>query len=369
MKTYLRRNKLQITWPLACIALLPLSFRTAALDRAEGSSSVATSVITASNGRATATANDGSDAQNVAIETIEPDNADAPATHKELAWLGISTREASEDLTSQLDLEPGVGLVVTYVGPESPAAKAGLKKHDVLTQFGDQPLVHPAQLRKLVRVHKPGDEIKLVFYRAGKKQTASVSLSKTEARIGALQDEGGLQDNLQALQDQLRDLHLDEAMKQQMKAMRDSMGKIKVDQRKVQEEIRRSMEQAGRAVQEALHSVTNADFALNPVRKALENLANSNVFVDKNASVTVRSTGKGVKSLVNTDDSGTIILVNQPKLHLTAHDKDGRLIFDGEIETADQRAKGPHDLWERVEPLLEKMEASTLEESEKKEEQ
>jgi len=30
------------------------------------------------------------------------------------------------------------------------------------------------------------------------------------------------------------------------------------------------------------------------------------------------------------------------------------LLFDGEIETGEQRAKVPPDLWERVEPLIEK---------------
>src|SRR5579859_7021468 len=355
MNSYVRRNTLLVTW--ACIAVLPASFRALALERAEGSSSVATSVLTARNGHTTASASADDDGQNVSIEATDTTTEDGPAVNRNTAWLGISTREASEDLTSQLDLEAGVGLVVTYVGPDSPAAKAGLKKHDVLVQFDDQALVHPAQLRKLVRVHKQGDQVKLTFYRGGKKETASVTLGKTDARLGAFQDEGGLQGNLQALQDQLRDLHLDE-----------SMGKMKIDQKKVQEEIRRSMEQAGRALHEALRTATNADYGLNPVRKMLENLANSNMFVDQNASVTVRSTGKGVKSLVNTDDSGTIILVNQPKLHLTAHDKDGRLIFDGEIETADQRAKVPHDLWERVEPLLEKMEANPPDQSEKQEE-
>jgi hypothetical protein len=371
MKTHLGKTKLRITWSLACVALLPISYSATALDQTEEPSPVATTVITARAARAAASADADGDDANVSIESIASDDADRSPSNREIAWLGISSREASEDLTSQLDLHEGVGLVVTYVSPGSPAGKAGLKRYDVLTQFGDQELVHPAQLRKLVRVHKPGEEIKLVFYRNGKQQTASVTLGKTQARFGILQAGGGLQDNMVILENQLKDLRLDEAMKQQMKALRESMGKIKIDQKKVQEEVRRSMEQAGHALHQALRTTTNADYALGPVRKMLENLAQSSMFVDDNASVTVRSSGKGVKSLVNTDDSGTIILVNQPKLHLTAHDKEGRLVFDGEIETADQRAKVPHDLWERVEPLLEKMDANPnpTEEPEKKDEQ
>ena len=35
--------------------------------------------------------------------------------------------------------------------------------------------------------------------------------------------------------------------------------------------------------------------------------------VDNNASVTVRSTGQQVKSIVKADDSGTIVVVSNPK--------------------------------------------------------
>ena len=44
-----------------------------------------------------------------------------------------------------------------------------------------------------------------------------------------------------------------------------------------------------------------------------------------------------------------------PSPDLTAHDKDGKLLFDGEIDTPEQRAKVPPELWEKVEPLLDKI--------------
>jgi hypothetical protein len=171
------------------------------------------------------------------------------------------------------------------------------------------------------------------------------------------------------LEKQLKDLHLDVVIRDQMKAAGDALGSIKIDQRKLQEDIREGMEAARKSLREALQSVTNTDPALKPVRKMLEDLAGSGVVVDNNASITVRSSGKDVKSLINTDDSGTIVLVSDPKLRLTAHDKEGKLLFDGAIETADQRRKVPQDLWERVEPLLDKMNATMPEEPEKKEAQ
>jgi hypothetical protein len=289
-------------------------------------------------------------------EVIVEPSSEPETVRKDVSWLGISTIEASEALSSQLDLDPGVGLVITYVAPDSPAGKAGLRKNDVLTQFDNQDLVHPAQLRKMVRVRRSGDVVKLGYYRAGKHETVSVALGKTRAEAALWQDsQHALTGNLKEWQNQIRSLHIDDAVRDQMRVLKESLGNIKMDQKEVQEDIRRGMDQARTTIRDALRNMTNADSALNPVRKILENLAHSGVVVDDKTDVVVRSSGKSVKSMVKTDDSGTIVLLSNPGLHLTAHDKDGKLLFDGPIDTAEQRAKVPHDLWERVDPLVDQM--------------
>lgn len=140
-----------------------------------------------------------------------------------------------------------------------------------------------------------------------------------------------------------------------MKILRDSLGHVQIDQKKVQAEIQRSLAQARKAYEEALRNSSNAGVALAPLRIVLEELAKSRVSVNNNATVTVRSTGKSAKSMVTTDESGTIVIVGNPKLHLTAHDKEGKLLFDGKIETPEERGQVPPDLWHKVEPLLDKM--------------
>lgn len=327
--------------PLAMACLLAL----APLHAPAGASS------SASDGASTSDASASADERAPSDVTIEA-HPEAESSRKEVPWLGLSTSEASEALAAQLDLEPGVGLVITYVAPDSPASKSGLKKNDVLVQFEDQSLVHPAQLRKLVRVRKQGDTVKLAYYRTGKRETTSVSLGITPGGAGLWEDEQhALRGNLKELHKHLQDLHLDDAVRDQMRILGESLGNIKIDQKEVQEDIRRGMDQARKAIQEALRNVTNAD----PVRKVLENLAHSGVVVDDKADVIVRSSGKNVKSMVKSDDSGTIVLVSNPKLHLTAHDVDGKLLFDGPIESAEERSKVPGNVWERVEPLLDQM--------------
>src|SRR5262245_1271955 len=82
--------------------------------------------------------------KDIIIKELEPaDKTTAP--RRDVAWLGVATEEASEALTSQLDLSPGVGLLTTFVSPDSPAAKAGVKKNDVLIELNGQELVHPTQ--------------------------------------------------------------------------------------------------------------------------------------------------------------------------------------------------------------------------------
>jgi hypothetical protein len=303
-------------------------------------------------------------ADEIVIQQIEPVADEERTARKHVPWLGVSTEEASEALSSQLGLDDGVGLVVTYVASNSPAAKAGLKKNDVLVEFESQSLVHPAQLRKLVRAHKEGDEVKIDYYRGGKKETISVTLGKTAAEFGSLQDQSDWQQQLKDLQAQLQNLPIKEAIQAQMKNLHESMSKMKIDQKKVQEEVHRGMAEAQKALQEALrHTTDGTDVA----KQVLEELARSGVAVGDDATVTVRSNAKSVKSMVKADDAGTIVLVANPTLHLTAHDKKGKLLFDGEIETSKQRDKVPRDLWERVEPMVEKLEAKGDKDSEPEE--
>lgn len=84
------------------------------------------------------------------------------------AYLGVTTTPAPKSLRHQVELPNGVGLVVDTVAPDSPAAAAGLKQHDLLHKIDDQILVNPQQLAVLVRTHKTGDSVKLTVLRGGK---------------------------------------------------------------------------------------------------------------------------------------------------------------------------------------------------------
>src|SRR5262249_41477351 len=120
-----------------------------------------------------------------------------------------------------------------------------------------------------------------------------------------------------------------------------------------------------KALADAAREVDHNKDSLRAESARLKELLKSAISVDDNATVLVRSKGKS-RSIVKTDDSGTIVVLGPPNLHLTAHDKSGKLIFDGEMATSEQRATVPAEVWKRVEPLLEEESDTAAEAKESK---
>jgi len=90
-------------------------------------------------------------------------------------WIGISLRAVDPALLAQLKIEGGV--IVEDVMPDSPAAKAGLKKHDVIAKAGDTAIKEPSDVLKAVGAAKD-TEMSLLVMRDGKEQTIKVTPAK-----------------------------------------------------------------------------------------------------------------------------------------------------------------------------------------------
>jgi C-terminal processing protease CtpA/Prc len=87
--------------------------------------------------------------------------------------IGVDTTPTDDVLRSHLDLAEGKGVVVSAVTDESPAAKAGIQKNDVLITVADQEIVGAGDLEKLLqeRVEK---STTIGLIRVGKKQIVEV---------------------------------------------------------------------------------------------------------------------------------------------------------------------------------------------------
>lgn len=66
--------------------------------------------------------------------------------------------------------------VAEDVDPSSPAAKAGIRKGDVITHVGTDAVRSPVAYREWVQAHSPGDEVRIRLERAGKPVEVAVTL-------------------------------------------------------------------------------------------------------------------------------------------------------------------------------------------------
>jgi hypothetical protein len=99
------------------------------------------------------------------------------------AWLGLKIAKADPTTTAHIPaLPPGIGFIIKSIDEGGPAHLANLAAFDVLWKMGDQLLVNEAQLATLLRLSKPGDEVKLSIFRAG--QLMEIKLKLGDMPIG-----------------------------------------------------------------------------------------------------------------------------------------------------------------------------------------
>jgi serine protease Do len=125
-------------------------------------------------------------------------------------WLGVEIGEVSAEKAKDLRLAEARGVEVIDVEPDGPAAKAGLKEHDVITRYDGQVVEGTVQFRRLVRETPSGRNISLAISRNGSAQDISVELgdrsSFYEKKMkGKMRDFG----NAYALSEPNFDFHLD----------------------------------------------------------------------------------------------------------------------------------------------------------------
>jgi serine protease Do len=96
-------------------------------------------------------------------------------------WLGVEIGEVTAEKAKDLKLTAQRGVVVMDVEPDGPAAKAGLKENDVITQYDQQLVEGTVQFRRLVRETPTGRTVALVISRNGATQNVSVELGERSA--------------------------------------------------------------------------------------------------------------------------------------------------------------------------------------------
>jgi serine protease Do len=95
-------------------------------------------------------------------------------------WLGVEIHEVTPDKAKELKLPTERGVILGKIIPDSPAAKAGLKENDVVTEVNGQRVEGTAQFRRMIHEIPSGRTAQLTVWREGRAQTVSVTLGKAK---------------------------------------------------------------------------------------------------------------------------------------------------------------------------------------------
>ncbi len=93
------------------------------------------------------------------------------------SYLGVTVQEVTPAIAKAIGLTAPDGALVSDVTPNSPAEKAGIKSGDVITSINGTPIVESNQLRMIVSMMDPQQNVSLKVFRNGEvsNMTATVS--------------------------------------------------------------------------------------------------------------------------------------------------------------------------------------------------
>lgn len=120
------------------------------------------------------------------MPNIDSDDLNVVIGEDGTSWLGVETYEVTADKAKALKLSTERGVVLGKIVPDSPAAKAGLKENDVVTEINGQRVEGAAQFRRMIHEVPAGRSIQLTVWRDGRSQAISATLGKSEERRHAM---------------------------------------------------------------------------------------------------------------------------------------------------------------------------------------
>jgi len=105
-------------------------------------------------------------------------------------FLGVYIQDLTPELAKRFGLKEPKGVIISDIMPNSPAAKAGLKKGDVIIRFNDKEVSDSWALRRLVASTPPRERVKIEIMRQGKNYTIWVTLGEYEKQAMSMEQWG-----------------------------------------------------------------------------------------------------------------------------------------------------------------------------------
>ena len=92
-------------------------------------------------------------------------------------WLGVSLQPLTPEIAESLGIENATGVLVSDVVPDSPAARAGIERADVVTAVGGRPMADGKTLAREIGAMAPGDAVAVTVLRRGEPRELEVKLA------------------------------------------------------------------------------------------------------------------------------------------------------------------------------------------------
>jgi S1-C subfamily serine protease len=105
--------------------------------------------------------------------------------------LGIYPQALTEELASGLGIKDTKGVLVADVDPNGAAARAGLRRGDVILKIDNDEVNTPNALRNRIAMTDPGSDVTLTIVRDGKEQQIKVKLGELRASTASAEEQQG----------------------------------------------------------------------------------------------------------------------------------------------------------------------------------
>ncbi len=106
--------------------------------------------------------------------------------HASRGWLGVAIQDVDQGLADAFGLDAPTGALISGLSEDGPAAAAGLKTGDIITEFNGSVVHQSGDLPGLVGVIPAGETAAVTLLRDGKERTLDVTIGKFETQTVAM---------------------------------------------------------------------------------------------------------------------------------------------------------------------------------------
>jgi serine protease Do len=98
-------------------------------------------------------------------------------------WLGVTVQELTPELAKRFGHEGTEGALVGEVLNESPAFKSGIRRGDIILEFGSKDVSGPSALKNMAATSSPGMKVPVKLLRSGKSLRKIVTVGELPTEL------------------------------------------------------------------------------------------------------------------------------------------------------------------------------------------